>query len=63
LYRLRLAPGRAAASILAEAWATAFEGWLYRRIAGVPIRTGLLWSALANQVTLLVGCCLVALTL
>jgi hypothetical protein len=48
--------------LFAELAATAFEGWLYYRIGRIPLPTALLWSALANWVTLLVGCCLVAFT-
>jgi hypothetical protein len=49
--------------LVAELWAVTFEGWLYSRIAAVPFATTLNWSALANGLTLLVGCCLVAFTL
>jgi hypothetical protein len=49
--------------LLAEVCAAVFEGWLYTRLARVPFPKALLWSGLANGLTLLVGCFLVAFTL
>jgi hypothetical protein len=61
--KVELTPGGwPVAFLLAELTAAAFEGWLYYSIAKVPIHTGLIWSALANGVTLLARCCLVAFT-
>lgn len=61
--KIQLVPGGwPALFILAELTATAFEGWLYYRIARFPFSTGLIWSSLANSVTFLVGCGLVAFT-
>jgi hypothetical protein len=60
--KVELAPNWQVPFLLAEVAAAAFEGWLYYRLARVPLPTALTWSALANGVTLLVGCCLVAFT-
>jgi hypothetical protein len=48
---------------LAEIAAILFEGWLYNRIARVPLGIALLWSLIANAVTFLIGCGLVAFTI
>jgi hypothetical protein len=47
---------------LAEIAAIFFEGWLYNRIARVPFGMALLWSLIANAVTFLIGCGMIAFT-